>query len=269
MTGPASRLDVATADGTALAVWVAGDGPPIVLVHGSMCDHTTFDALIAELRSDFTVHAIDRRGFGASEDSGRYAAEREFADVASVVDRVAGDSGRPVTLFGHSWGASCAMGAAVRSPNVARLVLYEPSFGLKYPPGFIGRVETQVAAGDAAGAMISVLVDLVGMTAAQVDELKSSPSWPDRLATAPTIAREARIEDGWDLQRDRFDAISAPTLFITGSESPPDLAAITGKLASQVPGARVQTLSGHGHFAYKTDASLVAGAIRDFVGAES
>jgi pimeloyl-ACP methyl ester carboxylesterase len=46
------RFDVGSADGTLLAVWVDGEGPPLVLVHGSMCDHTAFDPLAAELRRD-------------------------------------------------------------------------------------------------------------------------------------------------------------------------------------------------------------------------
>ena len=38
----ASRLDVRSPDGTALAVSVDGDGPALVLVHGAPSDHTTF-----------------------------------------------------------------------------------------------------------------------------------------------------------------------------------------------------------------------------------
>jgi pimeloyl-ACP methyl ester carboxylesterase len=36
------RFDVRSADGTSIAVWVEGSGPPLVLVHGSLTDHTTF-----------------------------------------------------------------------------------------------------------------------------------------------------------------------------------------------------------------------------------
>ena len=38
------------ADGTPIAVWVDGVGPPLVMVHGSLVDHTTFDSLVGELR---------------------------------------------------------------------------------------------------------------------------------------------------------------------------------------------------------------------------
>src|SRR5690606_18816624 len=114
-------------DGVDLAVWVEGQGPPLVLVHGSIQDHNVSSALVAELRSDFTTYAVDRRGFGASGDGEAYAIEQEFADVAAVVDQVAARSGSPVTLWGHSFGASCAMGAAELTGQVGHLVLYEPS----------------------------------------------------------------------------------------------------------------------------------------------
>jgi pimeloyl-ACP methyl ester carboxylesterase len=262
-------LDVRTAEETPLAVWIEGEGQPIVLVHGSMCDHTTFDPLIAELSRDFTVFAMDRRGFGASPDSGEYSSEREFGDVARVVDAAADHAGGPVALFGHSWGASCAMGGAARSTNIRRLVLYEPSLGLKYPPGFLDAIEAKVAAGDAEGAILSVLVGLAGMTDEQVEAMRSSRSWPERLTTAPTIAREAKIEDTWVIRPGQFDAITAPTLFLVGGESPPDMVEITRRSAAAIADTRVQTLAGHGHFAYKTHPSEVADAIRRFIGEPS
>jgi pimeloyl-ACP methyl ester carboxylesterase len=75
MGSVAERWDVKSGDGGSIAVWVEGEGPPLVLVHGSVSDHTMF--------------AMDRRGFGASRDDPNYSAEREFSDVAAVVDAVA------------------------------------------------------------------------------------------------------------------------------------------------------------------------------------
>jgi pimeloyl-ACP methyl ester carboxylesterase len=135
------RWNVKTCDGGAIAVWIEGDGPPLVLVHGSISDHTAFDPLVGELRGEFTVFAMDRRGFGASPDAPGYSAEREFSDVAAVVNAVMARTGEPAVLFGHSWGASCALGAASQLPSLRALVLYEPSLGLRYPPGSLDRIE--------------------------------------------------------------------------------------------------------------------------------
>jgi HD-GYP domain-containing protein (c-di-GMP phosphodiesterase class II) len=96
----ASRFDVDSTDGTSLAVWVEGAGPGLVLVHGSIADHTTFDPFVAVLHDDLTTFSMDRRGFGASGDTPDYSIEQDFADVAAVVDTVAARTGGPVALWG-------------------------------------------------------------------------------------------------------------------------------------------------------------------------
>ena len=131
------RFDVRAPDGTTIAVWVLGDGPPLVLVHGSLQDHSISAALVAELRAGMTTFAMDRRGFGASGDGADYAIEREFEDVAAVVDTVAARVNGPVGVWGHSYGAGLAMGGAALTKGVSHLVLYEPSLGLTYPEGLI------------------------------------------------------------------------------------------------------------------------------------
>ena len=73
-----ARFDVRSADGTSIAVWVEGEGPALVMVHGSMQDHTVSAALVGELHSDLTAYAMDRRGFGASGDHEAYSLAREF-----------------------------------------------------------------------------------------------------------------------------------------------------------------------------------------------
>jgi pimeloyl-ACP methyl ester carboxylesterase len=193
------RFDVQSADGTSLAVWVEGVGPPLVLVHGSVQDHTASGLLVKELQGSINTFSMDRRGFGASGDAACYAIEREFEDVAAVVDAVAARADAPVALWGHSYGASCAMGGAALTTNVDHLLLYEPSLGLAYPPGSIESIEAKVSAGDMEGALLEVLVDLVGMTDEEVAAVRSSPQmpWEARLDTVPTVPRECRAEAGW------------------------------------------------------------------------
>src|SRR5688500_6514776 len=102
---------VRPAGGTPIACWTTGDAPPLVLVHGTAWDHTRWRPLLPYLQPEVTVHAIDRRGRGASGDAPPYALERECEDVAAVVEEVARASGGPVDLLGHSYGGTCALGA--------------------------------------------------------------------------------------------------------------------------------------------------------------
>ena len=115
MAGPE---EVVSADGTPIAVWRTGEGPPLVLVHGAAADHGRWAPVLPALQERFTVLAMDRRGRGGSGDAEDYEIEREYEDVAAVVEW-AGDG---VDLLGHSHGGACARrgGAAHRPGRQAR-----------------------------------------------------------------------------------------------------------------------------------------------------
>ena len=91
---------VVSEDGTPIAVWRSGAGPPLVLVHGTAADHTRWAPVLPALEERFTVLAIDRRGRGPSGDADDHALEREVQDVAAVIDW----AGNGVNVLGHSYG---------------------------------------------------------------------------------------------------------------------------------------------------------------------
>jgi pimeloyl-ACP methyl ester carboxylesterase len=97
-------MSIASRDDTKIAYARSGDGPPLVLVHGTAADHSRWTSVLAALEQRFTVYAMDRRGRGASGDSADYAIAHEFDDVAALVDSI----GEPVVLLGHSYGAISA-----------------------------------------------------------------------------------------------------------------------------------------------------------------
>ncbi len=250
-------------DGTTLTAAVAGSGPPLVMVHGSLVGHHHLDLLVAELRSSMTTYAMDRRGFGASGDADAYDIAREFEDVAAVVDHVTALTGDPVTLFGHSYGASCAMGAAALSDNVAALILYEPSLGLTYPEGLTASIEAAVRAGDPSGAGDLVLRELLEMNDEEILEMHSTDTWHEIVANGHTIAREAYAEQRWTYQPNQFASITAPTVLLSGTETPPELVLATQRAAAAISGAMVRPIEGHGHTATQDAPDLLAQLILD------
>src|SRR5918994_4256030 len=104
-----SQESVTSLDGTPIAYWRSGEGPPLVLVHGTSADHSRWAPVLPAFEERFTVYAVDRRGRGESGDSEDYSIEREFEDVAAVVDSIEA----PVNLLGHSYGAVCSLEAAL------------------------------------------------------------------------------------------------------------------------------------------------------------
>ena len=113
---------VKTRDGGDLACWRSGSGPPLLLVHGSISDRTIWDAIRPRLERLYTVYVVNRRGREGSPPLEIVDLEREFRDVAAVVDAI----GEPVHLLGHSFGAVCSLGAAVYTDRIRSLMLFEP-----------------------------------------------------------------------------------------------------------------------------------------------
>jgi pimeloyl-ACP methyl ester carboxylesterase len=200
-TDEATLTQVASRDGTQIAWWTSGTGPPLVLVHGTPADHTRWRPLLPHLEPHATVHAIDRRGRGASGDAPHYDLAREYEDVAAVVNAVAQAAGAPVDLYGHSHGGIVAFGAATLTPNIGRLVLYEgwpvPNPDIyALPPGLEDRLDALLAAGDRYGVVEAFFRELVLLSDADMEAFRAAPSWPGRVAAAHTITREVRAETG-------------------------------------------------------------------------
>jgi pimeloyl-ACP methyl ester carboxylesterase len=261
---------VPSRDGTEIAYWTSGDGPPLVLVHGTPADHSRWRPLLPYLEPHFTVYAIDRRGRGASGDRPDYALEREFEDVAAVVDAVAGEQGAPVAVYGHSHGGIVAFGAASLTPSVRRLVLYEgwpvpdpEVFAL--PAGLEARMDRLLAEGDPDGVVELLFRELEDMSDEDLDAFKAAPSWPGRVAAAHTITREIRGELTARLDPSIAARIAAPVLLITGENSADASKPHVESVAAALADARIAVLKGQEHVADVLDPELFAARVVPFL----
>jgi pimeloyl-ACP methyl ester carboxylesterase len=108
-----------------------------------------------------------------------------------------------------------------------------------------------------------LLTEVVGLPEHEIAHMRAAANWPERVAYAPTIAREARISDGWEWRPDGFSDIRVPTALLTGSESTPEAAASRSSAAAAIPGARIRVLEGHGHMAVRFAPAVVAEVLRD------
>jgi pimeloyl-ACP methyl ester carboxylesterase len=252
---------VRSADGTPVACHRTGAGPPLVLVHGTTGAHWSFRLVEPLLAEEFTVHAIDRRGRGESGDAETYAIEREFEDVAAVVDSI----GESADVFAHSSGATVALGAALLARGLRRLVLYEPSPGLAViEAGELDEVDELVGRGEREEALVRALRSF-GLTPDEVQQLRASPTWEARVGFVHTVAREARAEEACRLTAEQLRGLTSPILFLLGEESPAWAAEATEQLRSAVPDGRVVILPGQGHAATVTAPELLAREVGAFL----
>lgn len=258
------RRQVVSADGTRLGVFVTGDGPPLVLVHGGTADHTRWDPVRDLLGRSFTLHLVDRRGRGASvgESDGPYALAREAEDVAAVADAIGGQAG----VLGHSYGALCAMEAALASPAIGSLMLYEPPLptpGLTvFPDGALDRIRAHMAAGSGDAALAVFLREVAGLSRPQVAAMRETPVWQARRRALPTVVREGEAAEGYTLSPGRLASLRVPTVVLAGTRTTPALAAASRAVHGSLPDARLVVLEGLGHCAMDEDPARFCSEVR-------
>lgn len=109
--------------GEDLAYAVAGEGPPLLMVHGVYAGASSFEFRknFLELSRSFRVYALDLLGCGLSA-----RPRREYGpeDVASQIEDFAREEiGKPAHLIASSLTAALAMPALVRSPRLFKKVV--------------------------------------------------------------------------------------------------------------------------------------------------
>jgi pimeloyl-ACP methyl ester carboxylesterase len=256
-------------DGTLIAYEKDGSGPALVLVHGTAADHTRWDPILLQLRDKFTVYAVDRRGRGESGDNLPYSIEREFEDIAAVVESIS----EPVNLLGHSFGAICSLEAAWRVGNLNRLILYEPPINFTdqkfYPAGFIDTINLQLEAGDLAGVAEIFLREIPRVPPRELELLKASPSWQGRVAAAHTIPRELQASDaGYRFDAADFAEMNTPTLLLLGGDSPDFFGEAIYQLHDALPHNKVVVMPGQQHVAMNSAPELFLRQVLGFLEGE-
>ncbi len=252
-------------DGTEIGYRRSGNGPPLVLVHGGTADHTRWAPVLSAFEDHFTVYAIDRRGRGESSDTEPYAIEREFEDVAAVIDSI----GEPADLLGHSFGAVCALEAALLTTHIRKLILYEPPpLGVEgiLPPETAARMQALLDSGDRDGVISTFLREVAGLPPHEVELMRSLPAWQGRVAAAHTILREIRAIEAhspWDTERLRH--VQMPTLLLQGGDSVESYRQVIEKLYAMLSDSRIVVMPGQQHVAMNTAPDLFVREVLAFL----
>jgi non-heme chloroperoxidase len=243
-------------DGTVLRALVAGQGPPVIFVHGYSARILEWTLVWDDLQArGFRVIAFDQRGHGGSTfGSDGIGSGPMAADLAAVLQHFDVHDG---LLIGHSMGGFVTIRAVLDYPDLARrlrgLVLFAtwagrildgaPHNRLQIPllqHGILQRLvrnKTVAALFGAAQcgarpspAMVSVFVELFDR---HLDE--HGPLLP--------IVRAFSQEDRYP----RLGEIPVPTAVMVGDTDRTTPPSHSRRLAEGIPGARLVTVPGAGH----------------------
>jgi pimeloyl-ACP methyl ester carboxylesterase len=243
---------VTSRDGTKIAFDRLGDGPPVILVCGAMCDRALMRPTAEELAKHFTVFNYDRRGRGDSGDTAPYAVEREIEDIGALV----AEAGGTASVYGHSSGAGLVLRAAAHGLPVTKLALHDPPYTpvdekARRTSREYGGTLKAILSEDRRGDAVELFMTLVGMPKEMIEGIRRTPGWAELEAMAPTLAYDSEVmgdvgRDG-TIPIDQASGVTAPALVLTGGADYPWMTDVGRRLADALPNGRHRVLEGQEH----------------------
>lgn len=246
----------------------AGQGPPVVLLHGLFGAAQNWGAIQRRLAARHRVLALDLRNHGSSP---RDAVMDYPAMAADVAETIAGVTAAPAAVVGHSMGGKVAMALALAEPQlVSRLVVADIA-PVTYPPVLRAYVEAMQAitlrpglSRRDADASLADTIPEPGIRAFLVQNLRlqdDPPSW--RLALDEIAEAMPALEDFPEFQA-RYDG---PVLVIAGERSGYIRPAHEPRFHALFPAARFVTVPGAGHWVHAENPAGFLGLLEPFLDA--
>jgi pimeloyl-ACP methyl ester carboxylesterase len=260
------------------AYWIAGHGPPVVLIHGVGLDASIWEAQAVALIEDHQVVAYDMLGHGQSACPPGVRALGDFVDqLAALLDAL---SLERVALVGFSMGGLVARAFAAAYPErVSHLALlstvYERS--REEQAGILARLGQAETAGPARliGAALERWLsdDFRAANPQIVARLRERLASNDEAGflAAYRVFAEADGQMTAFLERRGLaedTPITCPTLVLTGELDPGSSPAMARHLADSIVGARCLILPGLRHMALMEAPDAVTNPLIEFLGAE-
>jgi pimeloyl-ACP methyl ester carboxylesterase len=258
-------------DGTRLRCFTAGEGPTVVLAHGYLDEHKTFDDVVPLLlAAGRRVITFDQRAHGGTNVGRDGLSPRSMAsDYRAVIEHFDVKDG---VLLGHSMGAFLTVVFAILHADVAHRHLR----GLVLVGGHAG----EVARGSVQNQVQIKLVELGAMTLisrsrrasrAMARTLFGDVAEPrhieltaetfrraDKKATLPILA--AQVEESY---YDRLGEITVPAIVVCGERDRTCPRRHSERLGARIPGSRNVWLPRIGHMVPYEAPSAIIDAIED------
>lgn len=254
-------------------VQAMGQGPVLLLLHGTGAATHSWRALMPLLAEQFSVVAIDLPGHGFT--SGRPAGGLAMPAMARAVADLLSDLRiEPDVVVGHSAGAAIGVRLVSDGWVQPRAVIGLNAALLPFP-GLAARIFPTMAKLLFANPFAPYIFSRIAQGPSEVARflLRSTGSTIDaegvalytRLFSDPGHCGAAiAMMAEWDLEgfAARLPALSVPLTLLHGDGDAAIPARTMAQVAAMVPGTRTELLDGLGHLAHEEAPERVAGRIR-------
>jgi pimeloyl-ACP methyl ester carboxylesterase len=269
-------MQTLSVNGYDMAYLEVGEGPPLLCVHGSLCDFRIWSCVLGPLSAKHRVIAVSLRHFFPEQWDGSgdsYSIAQHVADVIAFIEQLKAGA---VDLMGHSRGGHIAFRVAQQRPDLLRkLILAEPGGELDAtldpdcgpgPSPLGARIATaaeKIAAGDVEGGLTFFC-----------DAIEGPGAWA-RLPAAPkqqlrdnalTLIGQARDRRPPFSKADA-EAIEMPTLFIGGARTKGTLPQVLHGLAAHVRNSTTVMIPNTTHPMFEQAPQKFCEVVLEFLGA--
>ncbi|MGH8824207.1 MAG: alpha/beta fold hydrolase [Jiangellaceae bacterium] len=253
-----------------LAVRVDGSGPPVVLLHSGVTDHTSWDAAAAALAPSRTVIRHDLRGFGASPPPA--TGFRHLDDLVEVLQHLDVEA---AAFAGNSFGGKLALDFASAFPDrvTALVMLAAPIAGWDWSADVRAYFDAEEEALEVGDVDAAVRLNLDMWVRGPVREWSPSlralaaavePSMRTALANQTTVD-EFELDDEHPPAAERLGDVTIPTLVGVGDRDAPDFVTIARHLVAGIGAAEFVEFPGAGHLIPVEQPEAVAACLTRFL----
>jgi len=241
--------------GGAVAYEILGDGPPVVLIHGTPSWSYLWRNVASDLAGKHAVHVYDLLGYGTSE-------KREYQDVsigaqARVLAELLDLWGlEEPCVAGHDFGAAIALRLLLlEGRRFRRLALCDPVAIAPWITPFSRHVQVHLEAfqtmpGHIHRQMIATHIRTAIAREMTDDQLEPYlRPWLGTVGQAAYYRQVAQFDERYTREIEpRYGGIKTPTLVLWGVQDGWLDPQFGRQLAEMIPGARLSLIPGAGHF---------------------
>lgn len=245
----------------------AGEGSPILLVHGWPLDHRVFEPQIRTLSRQFHVVTFDRRGFGQSEAPADL--RQELDDIDRILASLSLDR---VHLLGMSQGGRIALRFAVTRPERLRSLILQ-SAAVDGMESAVANIE-HIPLEDYAKLARAGRVDLVRERWMAHPMMAVDGQHPAARQLLDEILSTYKGTDLVDFSGSRYTfpldvvdalrALQVPTLLLTGAHETKSRRAHAQKLLALIPHVREIVFDHSGHLCNLVEPELYNRRVEEF-----
>ncbi len=248
-------------DGLDVLYYTAGQGEPVVVIHGGGGDARTWNRNIEELAEKYTVYAPDLPGYGGSEplDGSYYIPE-----LVEFVEKFAESLGlKYFYLVGHSLGGGIALNFALKFPDKIKKLVLISSLCLGSEIAFWVRLFSIPAIIKSIGHIFMAVMKGVKWVAEQLNPARYIMALSPAAVTvggsittfhAQTLVLEKRLPE-----------IKMPTLLVWGARDPIVPVMQAYRAAKVIPDCRIEVFKNRGHNVHRDELKKFSSLLFNFL----